>query len=379
MQSVTDAFRARFGADPTHFAKAPGRINLIGEHTDYHDGYCLPAAIDAWVTVAARISDQTTLASALSNEEATLEINEPDRDAVPSWARYPVGVAWALRENRSVRLPNIEAMVHSTLPTGAGLSSSAAIEMAFGTLFRLLADLNITDAQLARAGQQAENSFVGMNCGIMDQTASLFGREGHALFIDTADPGHPVSVPLPANLAYVVCDTRVKHEHTGSGYNDRRQESETAARKLGVEGLRWATMGNLKASSHLMSDVEYRRAKHVITECERVLLFRNSLEVGDQNALGELLRASHASLRDDYEVSCPELDVMSETANRHSACLGARMMGGGFGGACIALVQADQAEAFAQDTAAGYYAATEIEPSIRVCRAVDGARAWGED
>lgn len=376
MQQIAASFRARFGGEPTHFAQAPGRINLIGEHTDYHDGYCFPAAIDGWITVAARVADRTELFSELTGETVELDLNAPDREALPNWARYPVGMAWAIGERRSVRLPNIQAVIHSNLPTGAGLSSSAAIEMAFGTLFRLLGDVSIDDAQLARAGQQAENSFVGMNCGIMDQTASLFGKAGHALFLDTADPAHPVPVPLPEELAYVVCDTEAKHELTGSEYNTRRQESEAAARKLGVDALRWATKANLLASSHLLSDVEFRRARHVITECERVLLFRNSLEVGDRNGLGDLLRASHKSLRDDYEVSCSELDAMAEAANAHAACLGARMMGGGFGGACIALVQADRADEFVAATTIAYRESTGIEPSIRVCRAVDGARAW---
>lgn len=371
MQDVVAAFRARFGSEPTHIATAPGRVNLIGEHTDYHDGYCFPAAIDAWVTVAARLATETTLATTISQEEAVFSANSPDRDAIPAWARYPAGVAWAMGSP----LPNVEALVHSTVPVGSGLSSSAAIEMAFATLWRFLADRPITDAQLARIGQTAENEFVGMNCGIMDQTASLMGKAGHALFLDTADPGHPALVPLPQGIAIVICDTGVKHELAGSEYNLRRKESESAAMKLGVTALRWATPGHLTANRHLLTDVEYHRAKHVITECGRVLAFRNSLEVGDSIALGELLRASHASLRDDYEVSCAELDAMAEAANRHPDCLGARMMGGGFGGACIALVKNEGVEGFALKTATAYRDGTGREATIRVCHAVDGASA----
>jgi galactokinase len=371
VQDIVAAFRARFGAEPTHIARAPGRVNLIGEHTDYHDGYCFPAAIDAWVTVAARLNTETILSTTISEKEAVFSANSPDRDAMPAWARYPAGVAWAMGSP----LPNVQALVDSTLPVGSGLSSSAALEMTFATLWRLLADRLITDAQLAKIGQTAENEFVGMNCGIMDQTASLMGRAGHALFLDTADPGHPTPFPLPYDIAIVICDTGVKHELAGSEYNLRRKESESAAMKLGVAALRWATFGHVAANRHLLTDVEYRRAKHVITECSRVLAFRNALEVGDQVALGELLRASHSSLRDDYEVSCKELDVMSVAANRHPDCLGARMMGGGFGGACIALVKEDGVEDFALKTAAEYLEKTGLAAIIRVCHAVDGAAA----
>jgi len=356
-------------------AKAPGRVNLIGEHTDYHDGLCFPAAIDAYVQVWAREAPVTRIWSELMGEEVSFDANAPERGALPGWARYPAGVAWAIGEATGKRLPNIEAVVTADLPAGSGLSASAAIEMAFATLWRLMAGLSIADAELARLGQRAENSFVGMNCGIMDQTASLFGRQDHALFLDTHDPSNPVPIPLPEGISIVILDTMVKHELASSEYNLRRCESEDAATKLGVSALRWCTMAHLKANSHLLSALEYRRARHVITECNRVQLFRNSLEVGDTRGLGEIMKAGHISLRDDYEVSCPESDAMAEAAWSSPGCLGARMMGGGFGGACIGLVSSDAVGEFMAATGEKYEAATGIEPVMRVCRAVDGALA----
>lgn len=361
---------------PTHFAKAPGRVNLIGEHTDYHDGLCFPAAIDAFVEVEAREAEITRIWTDLNGEEVSFDVNALDRTALPVWARYPAGVAWALSEATGKRLPNIEAKVTSSLPAGSGLSASAAIEMAFATLWRTMANLDVTGAELARLGQRAENGFVGMNCGIMDQTASLFGRQDHALFLDTHDPGNPIPMKLPDGIAIVILDTMVKHELAASEYNLRRRESEDAALKLGVSALRWCTLAHLEANSHLLSAIEKKRAKHVITECHRVQLFRNSLDVGDRNGLGDLMRGSHISLRDDFEVSCAESDAMAESAWGAPGCLGARMMGGGFGGACIGLVEASAVEPFLDETAAQYRKATGIEPALRVCRAVDGARAW---
>lgn len=376
-EEAVDLFVRTYGHQPVLAAIAPGRVNLIGEHTDYHGGFVFPAAIDRYVFVAASIVDaKSSLVSTLTNEPAAFEAGSGHKEGMPSWARYPAGVAWALGEETGIRLPNLEAAVHATLPVGSGLSSSAAIEMAFGTLWRLAGGLPVGDPQLALAGQRAENEFVGMNCGIMDQTASLFGVSGHAIFVDTRVPGKPIPEPLPQGLSLVVCDTNVKHEHTGSGYNDRRRESEEAARILKVRLLRDADRALVDSKREELGDVCYRRAKHIVTENARVVDFRYALEAGDRERVGELMRASHASLRDDYEVSCPEADVMSDAANAHPACIGARMMGGGFGGACIALVESDQVEPFCDCCGATYQRSTGIAGTFMTCQAVDGARAF---
>lgn len=439
-ERVIERHERVYGEAPTHIALAPGRINLIGEHTDYQGGFVFPAAIDRYVIVAAHLTTGSTrLVSDHDPHPAEFDantVNPLDKPSLPVWAAYPAGMAWALQAGT---VPNINATVGATLPVGSGLSSSAAIEMAFGTLWRLLGALEISDPELALAGQRAENQFVGMNCGIMDQTASLFGVADHALFVDTLRPGEPEPIRLPEGLAMVVCDTRVKHALQGSEYNDRRRDSESAARKLGVEFLRKANLEMLGQAD--LTEVEFKRAHHIITENQRVLDFKGSLpqycwhpagtpesqsppesgasnsefgergrdgcatgpyrwqpagdpesgsprESGSQSAefgergqdaratLGELMQSSHESLRDDYEVSCPELDVMAEAAWEHPACVGARMMGGGFGGACIALVQSDAVEEFINQTAKSYLQRASIEGSFLAVRAVVGASAW---
>ncbi|MBX7134251.1 MAG: galactokinase [Fimbriimonadaceae bacterium] len=402
-ERVIERHERVYGVAPTHIALAPGRINLIGEHTDYQGGFVFPAAIDRYVIVATSLaSGPTRLVSDHDPHAAEFDantVNLLDKDRLPTWVAYPAGMAWALQG----RLPNINATVGATLPVGSGLSSSAAIEMAFGTLWRLLGELEFSDAELALAGQRAENQFVGMNCGIMDQTASLFGVADHALFVDTLRPGEPEPIRLPEGLAMVVCDTRVKHALQGSEYNDRRRDSESAARKLGVEFLREANLEMLAGGG--LTEVEFKRALHIITENQRVLEFRKALpqyrwhpagnpdlqsppvsrssrsEFGERGrdgraTLGELMRASHESLRDDYEVSCPELDLMAEAAWGHEACIGARMMGGGFGGACIALVQSEGVQDFIVSVGRNYLERSTIEGSFIVVKAVAGAAAW---
>jgi galactokinase len=374
---TVERFESTFGGKPTHAAVAPGRINLIGEHTDYHGGFVLPVAINRSVTVAARVTDQPSrLVSANASEIADFDAADAGAATLPNWGKYPAGVAWALSAKTGRILPNILGSIGSDLPLGSGLSSSAAIEMAFATLWRLITPLDLSDGDLALAGQRAENEFVGMNCGIMDQTASLFGQAGAALFVDTLHPERPEPLSLPPDLALMVCDTNVKHELASSAYNLRRQQSESAAAKLGVRLLREVDLNKLESEKGKLTDVEYRRARHIITENARVVAFRDALIASHQTELGPLMLASHESLRTDYEVSCPELDAMAAAAREHPACVGARMMGGGFGGACIALVDHRQAEDFSRTILQRYFESTGIQGALLQCEAVDGARAW---
>lgn len=370
---AVDRFVETFGLKPTSVAVAPGRVNLIGEHTDYHGGYVLPAAIDRWVVVAAApIDSPSDVRTSLHSEPAVFSSEAPTRDGLPDWGMYPAGVAWAFREQGSP-VPNIQAVVESNLPEGGGLSSSAAIEMAFGALWRHFGAVDLDDAGLAALGRLAENAFVGMNCGIMDQTASLFGLAGHALLIDTRDPGHPKPVRLPSDLVLVVCETGVKHALAGSAYNQRRRESEDAAEVLGVALLREASLEAIVAKLADLGPIGLRRSRHVVTENARVLAFCAALERGDRAELGDLLRASHASLRDDYEVSCMELDAMADAANEAPGCIGARVVGGGFGGACLALIERGAEEAFAVCAGQAYERAVGRRGLFNTVQSVDGA------
>ena len=262
---------------------------------------------------------------------------------------------------------NIEAYIVSDLPRGAGLSSSAAMEMAFGTLYGALAGLELTDLELARAGQRCENEFVGVPCGLMDQLATKFGQAGHAVLIDIRCPENLRPIPIPDGISLVVCDTGVKHQLGDSGYPARRRESEEAARLLGVKTLRDAT------NTTGLEDILERRARHVISEITRVEAFASALTSGDRTEMGALMRASHESLRDDYEVSCTELDAMAQ-ACWESGAIGARMTGGGFGGACIALVDSGDVDRFVRLAAARYREATGTEGAFHICLATDGAR-----
>jgi len=360
---ATEGFRAAFGGYPEIIAVAPGRVNLIGEHVDYHDGLVFPAAIDRYVVVAA---SQTPRQSRFVSEE--LGEAEPffahamvSRNLTP-WSRYGAGMAWAMGVTT-----DIEACVVSDLPRGAGLSSSAAMEMAFGCIYRHIEDLNISEVELARLGQKCENQFVGVPCGLMDQLASKLGKAGHALLIDIREPENLEAIPIPAGLSIVVCDTGVKHELGDSGYPARRRQSEEAAALLGLKVLRDAAPSQVDR----LGGVKFR-ARHVVSEIGRVKAFAQALISKDAQQVGTLMRESHVSLRDDYEVSCPELDAMAEAA-WETGCIGARMTGGGFGGACVALVEDELIDEFVQNTSKGFTARTGLTGNFYVCHAVDGA------
>lgn len=376
---IRDLFWQRFGAEPALVAVAPGRINLIGEHTDYNEGFVFPAAIDRLTFVAASPSTtgNTRLYSVQKDLGEPFEANRVEPGELKSWATYPAGMAWALRRSGHP-VSDLHGVVSSNIPMGSGVSSSAAIEMAFGVVWRALGDLKISMPELAQIGKLCENMFVGVNSGIMDQMASAMGRDGQAMFLDTRDLSIDYA-PIPPDLAIVLCDTKKQRALTDSAYNERRSQCEEACRILGVRALRDATLDDLERHRAQMPEVVYRRAKHVVTEDDRSHRFKSALETGDRRAIGDLMRASHESLRDDYEVSCPELDWMAEAAWNAPGCVGARMTGAGFGGACVALVEDRAVESFSQATLKAFRAAGgRGDAEAMPCRAVRGAHVIGD-
>jgi galactokinase len=368
------AFQSRFNSRPDVVAVAPGRINLIGEHTDYNLGFVFPAAIDLELYIAARRTDgPSRVYSVERGEGASFHVKGLTPGCVEGWASYGAGMAWALQAEGFEDLPNIEAVVTSGVPIGSGVSSSAALELAFGVVWNHLAGLALTNVELAKLGQKCENKFVGLNCGIMDQMASACGRAGRAMFLDTESLDIEYA-PLPEGVDIVLCDTKKPRALTGSAYNERRSQCETAAELCGVKALRYVSSSLLEEKKGAMTELVYRRAHHVVTEDERCIDFKDALKRGDLAALGMLMRGSHESLRDDYEVSCAELDAMAEAAWSSPGCVGARMTGAGFGGACVALVESSSVPAFVEKASGEYSKATGLKGEFTSCRAVDGAR-----
>ena len=336
------SFKEVFGNDPDVVASAPGRINLIGEHIDYSDGFVLPFAITNRTTVAIkkRADKKIRLASA-QRQSAVFEIDikdlKPGSDG--KWERYPLGVIWSLGIK-----DGLDIFVDGKVPLGAGLSSSAALECSVATALSHLFDLNLDLKELARATQRAENEFVGVPCGIMDQSISLMGKSGYALLLDCRDLSSKlVPLDLASNgLELLIIDTQAHHSLVDGGYAERRSSCEAAGAKLG-KSMRDLSLEELLSNSDKLTGTEFKRAHHAVTEIARVLETVTALEVKDFKKVGELLNASHQSLRDDYNVSCPELDVAVDAANSAGA-LGARMVGGGFGGSAIALLKREDIE-----------------------------------
>ncbi|MBC7264251.1 MAG: galactokinase [Chloroflexi bacterium] len=366
-----------YGTAATLVAAAPGRVNLIGEHTDYNDGYVLPMAIDRAVVMAAvpRDDQQVRLWSVNFGQEAEFSLHEITRDSQASWSNYVRGIAWVLQK-AGYPLRGMDAVIVGDVPIGAGLSSSAAIETVAAYIFERLSGFSLTGPERARLCQQAENEFVGMRCGIMDQFVASLGQRDHALFIDCRDL-HFRHVPLPEGVAIAVCDTHVSRDLVSSAYNTRRAECEQGAQLLGVRALRDVSLRTFQEKERGLPEPIRRRCRHVISENERVLRAMEALERGDVQTAGALINESHESLRDDYEVSCKELDVMVAAARAVEGVYGARMTGAGFGGCTVNLVAAEAVEAFRRRVAATYREVTGIEASIYVCMATDGVRELG--
>lgn len=369
---LADRFQTVFGHPPTILATAPGRVNLIGEHTDYNDGFVFPAAIDRGLVIAASVASgpSRVISEELGDGEA-FDTAQSLAPASANWSKYPAGMAWVLQQ-AGHRVPNLNVLLSSNIPIGSGVSSSAAIEMAFGTVWNAIGNLGISNFDLALLGQRCENEFLALKSGIMDQMASAMGRPGQAMFLDTRTL-EIAYAPIPERLALVLLDTRTPRALTESAYNERRSQCEAAAAALGVRALRDATLPQLVDRETDLDPLVFRRARHVITENARAIAFRLALDAGKSDELGQLMKASHESLRDDYEVSCRELDVMAESAWSAPGCVGARMMGAGFGGACIALVEVSEVEAFKAAVLTRYVAATGRSGEAMVCDAAAGA------
>lgn len=372
-RQVREVFAQRYGAAPPVVVRAPGRVNLIGEHTDYNDGFVMPLAIDraVWIALRPVESRQIAIHSLDFDESDAFSLDEFDHGTNP-WAEYVRGVAWALLE-QGYRLEGWEGIMAGDVPRGAGLSSSAALELAVARAFAAVSGWEWEAPRMALIGQYAENHWVGVNCGIMDQMISAAGQEGHALLIDCRSLEFE-AVPLPSNTAVVVLDTGTRRGLVDSAYNERRSQCEAAARFFGVSALRDVSLAQLEQAREKLDELTFRRARHVVSENERVLAARIAMQCNDPRTVGELLNVSHSSLRNDFEVSSPALDAIVTCARSHPACFGARMTGAGFGGCAVALVRASMADDFATHVRAAYSAETALEPQVYVCSASDGAQ-----
>lgn len=343
-QSAAELFEKQFGYKPAGVWSAPGRVNLIGEHTDYNEGFVLPFAIDrrTYAAVGLRNDQLARIASSFAGEVIEFGISKISKGSVSGWSAYPLGVAWALVQAGATS-QGFDLFVESNVPVGAGLSSSAAIECSVALALNDLWGAGLSKNVLAKVGQKAENEIVGAPTGIMDQTASLFGQADHAVFLDcrTLD-AKATALALEENgLEIVVMDTRVAHRLTDGGYAARRDSCEKASSLIGVSSLRDVTIEGLDAAKHLLDDVVYKRAKHVVTENERVQQTVKLLAESGPKSIGQLMIDSHSSMRDDFQISITELDVAVDTALSEGA-VGARMTGGGFGGAAIALIDSQK-------------------------------------
>ena len=374
-----DPFREVFGpGGPVFVSRGPGRVNLIGEHTDYNGGYVMPIAIEQSVRITFRPTGEprVDLVSANFGGRERFDLNAlAPRE--PTWINYPQGVAHALQD-AGYAITGFEGVVEGDVPTGAGLSSSAAFEVASILAFCQVSGLDIDRAEMAPLCQRAEHTFAGVNCGIMDMYVSLFAEKDRAVLIECTNVTHELEPLDGSKAAIIVCDTGVKHELAQSEYNTRRAECEAAFAKLHerlpeARTFKDVTVEQFEANADVLSGKELQRARHVVTEDQRVLDAAAALRAGDLETFGRLMDASHESLRDDYEVSCPELDLMVELAREIDGVFGSRMTGGGFGGCAVSLVQHDAADTFLSVVAKGYEAKTGHEPRVWVCEPAQGA------
>jgi galactokinase len=365
-------FAEHFGRPPRWVVRAPGRVNLIGEHTDYNDGFVLPLAIDraVWIALEPRDDRRVLVDSTDYAETAEFSLDALRHDGA-GWIEYVKGTAWSLQE-AGHRLRGWQGVLAGDVPRGAGLSSSAAVEMAVARAFAAAADLVWQPAAMAKLGQRAENHWVGVNCGIMDQLISAAGRAGHALLIDCRCLEYS-PVPFPPGVAVAVLDTATRRGLVDSAYNQRRAQCEAAAAYFAVPALRDVTLERLERAGPDLDAIVRRRARHVIAENDRTLRAAQAMRDGDAAELGRLMSQSHESLRDDYEVSSDALDAMVDIAGAQPACYGARMTGAGFGGCAVALIAVDAAEDFVAHVSAAYCRRTGHTPAVYLCQATNGA------
>ena len=370
IENLKSKFTEKYGGEPRIF-RAPGRVNLIGEHTDYNDGFVMPCAIDfaTYVAASPRADRKLYVESLNFPGEYEFDLDNPTADVAEGWARYVQGVAMIFEKSAYV-LGGANILIDSDVPVGAGLSSSAALEVATGFALTNLSGEKVDKWILAKIGQRAEHEYAGVRSGIMDQFASAFGLENHALFLDCRSLEWS---PIPLSTAkFIICNTKTKHELADGEYNKRRADCEEAARLLGRESLRDVTLAEFNGKSKDLPERLKRRARHVITENQRVLDAVEALKGGDLPKFGKLMNASHESLRADYEVSSTELDLMVKIVRSQPGVLGARMTGGGFGGCTVNLLESDVSEKFIETVSNEYQKITGISPEIYVCNAAQG-------
>jgi galactokinase len=384
IEQITNVFQDKFGQRPVHIARAPGRVNLLGEHVDYNDGFVLPAAIDraTYIAFSPTASHHTALVAADFNEQTLFSPQtiptktQPDSTPLPEWAHYPAGVMWALLEE-DLSVPAMNAVYTSNVPRGSGLSSSASVEMAFVIAWQALGGWTLPPMRRALLGQKAENQYVGVNCGIMDQFASACGTENKLLMLDCRSLEWQ-TIPWPENIAIVIADTAVRRKLTSGEYNKRRSACEEGVRLLqqdlpDIKALRDVTLEDFNCLSGKLPDVVSKRSRHVVEEIERSKKAPGLLEAGDIQNFGRLMNECHVSLRDLYEVSCPELDAMVRIAQAIEGCYGARLTGAGFGGCTVNLVARENVESFTRALASGYESETGYHPEIYISHPSDGA------
>ncbi|HZF01970.1 MAG TPA: galactokinase [Methylomirabilota bacterium] len=375
---IAAEFQKHHGRAPRWIVAAPGRVNVIGEHTDYNDGFVLPMAIERYAIMAADSSSSSSSFSIYDTqfkESATIDVSAPVTKGSPKWSNYIRGVLAGF-QNRGEKIPALDLAFMSTVPLGGGLSSSAALEVCTATLIEAATGKKIDPVEKALLAQKAEHDFAGVPCGIMDQFISALGREGHLLLLDCRTRKTEFVPMSDPSVELLIVNTNVKHELSGGEYAERRAECEAAAEILGVKSLRDVTAEQLERGKNKLSAVVYRRARHVIGEIERTIRAAKDIRASNWLGAGNLMYASHASLRDDYEISCAELDAVveiAETIGNKGGIYGCRMTGGGFGGCCVALVKAGDMDAITKKIAADYKTKTGIEAAIFSSRPAAGA------
>jgi galactokinase len=368
-----------FGKQPSVIAAAPGRVNLIGEHIDYCDGFVLPFALEQNIIIAAvpNDSDRVRLASSLGGDSVEIDVSGEIPEAEPKWANYPRGVMHYFRKENGCTLPGFDAYITSNVPSGGGLSSSAAFELATATLLEGLTGITMETKAKALLCQKAEHNYAHCPCGIMDQFASAFGQQDRLVMID-CQSGEPSLVPFEnPDLTVIVANTCVEHELSDGGYASRRKATEDGLQIIGKSSWRDVTAEDVDAARAQMGDIVYRRGRHVVGEIQRTIDAAEALKNSDFQILGELMYASHASLRDDFEVSCKELDIMVEiarTIGKDGGVIGSRMTGGGFGGSTVTLCESSHADDIVANMHSQYLDQTGITPEIFISRPGQGAR-----
>lgn len=373
-RSLNTEFEKIYQQSPSYIIQSPGRVNLIGEHTDYNEGFVLPMAIDLTLSLAIkpRTDDHVNLFSLDFNEQKSFPLNPLQHHPKDRWIRYAKAVAFILQQTYSLK--GFDAVLTSTIPRGAGLSSSAAFELAIAYAFSGSSDIPWHPTAMARATQRAENQWVGVKCGIMDQMVIANGKKDHAILIDCRDLS-TTAIPLPDSISIVIMDTATRRGLVESAYNERRTICESASQLLGIKALRDITLDDWSSIKSKLPFEYHAKVRHVVSENDRVLKAVEAMKTNNVPQLGQLFNESHQSLRDDYEVCNDALNTMVDLAQQHPACFGARMTGAGFGGCAVALVDATKTEAFKQTVTEQYQQKTNLSPTLYDTKANEGVRS----